>query len=243
MTKLNQIIAVTNGKKSQTEKTLTEVYHKLQKPELFNGISRKYTPLDDDGETMPSEEKLPQFKVSDSIDIAKDALRELMDLVATQDTANTVAKSDIVVNGAVVVKDVPVTNLLFLEKQLGDINTFISKLPTLDNSERWVFDDNADCFVTKPVASNRNVKKLRNHIKVEATDKHPAQVDVYTDDVKVGTWSTVKFSTCIDMKRKNELLVRVRELIDGVKFAREAANQVEVTKVNIGDKVLDYIFK
>jgi hypothetical protein len=31
-------------------------------------------------------------------------------------------------------------------------------------------------------------------VKAEATEKHPAQVEVYHEDVVVGQWKTVKFS-------------------------------------------------
>lgn len=241
--KLNQIIAVTNGKKTQSEKNLTEIYHRLQKPELFNGLSRRYTPLDEDGETLPSEEKVPQYNVKDAIASAKSTLTELINVVATQDVANTQAKADIVVDDTVVLQNVPVTHLLFLEKQLVDIQTFVSKLPTLDPSERWTYDNNVDCFVASPTKSNRNIKKFRNHVKVEATDKHPAQVDVYTEDVKVGSWETTKFSTCVDAKRKNELLSKVKQLIEAVKFAREAANSMEVSKVNYADNILNFVFE
>jgi len=241
-TKLNQVIAVANGKKSQAEKTLTEIYHRLQKPELFNGLSRKYTPLDEEGETQPSEEKLPQFNVTDSIDAAKSVLTELINIVATQDTANTQAKADVVVDEKVILKDVPVTHLLFLEKQLTDIGTFVSKLPTLDSSERWNYDSSVDCYVTVPVKSNKSKKVYRNHVKAEATEKHPAQVEVYTEDVKVGTWETTKFSTCVDAKRKNELQSRVKQLQEAVKFARENANSIEVKKVNFADGILDFVF-
>lgn len=243
MTKLNQIIAVANGKKTQCEKALTEIYQKVQKPELFQGLSRKYTPLDEEGETLPTEEKFPQFNVNDAIKQASVALSELINVVATQDYANTTAKANVEVDGVVVLRDVPVTHLLFLEKQLVDINTFVSKLPVLDSSERWVFNQNTDCFSTNPTKSNRNVKKLRNHVKAEATDKHPAQVDVYTEDVKVGEWSTTKFSTAIDAKRRNEILLRVKKLSEAVKFAREQANMQEVTKVDNASDLLNFIFK
>ena len=55
MTKLNQIVAVVNGKKSRAQKQLTEVYKKPQKPGLFEGISRTYQPSDEEGETLPAE--------------------------------------------------------------------------------------------------------------------------------------------------------------------------------------------
>ena len=40
----------------------------------------------------------------------------------------------------------------------------------------------------------RTKKVPRNHVKAEATEKHPAQVEVYYEDVAVGYWTTVKFS-------------------------------------------------
>jgi hypothetical protein len=40
MPKLNQIVAVVAGKKSDAEKTITEIYHKVKKPQLFEGITK-----------------------------------------------------------------------------------------------------------------------------------------------------------------------------------------------------------
>jgi len=63
-TKLNQVIAVVFGQKSETEKTLTEVYHAFQKSELFTGLARTYTPKNaDDGDTKPPEWKTAQASV------------------------------------------------------------------------------------------------------------------------------------------------------------------------------------
>ena len=76
--KLNQIIAVVGGKKTQTEKKMTEIYHKIQKPTLFEGISRTYHPLDEEGEMFPPETKNIQYSVSDSLEEAKKALVELL---------------------------------------------------------------------------------------------------------------------------------------------------------------------
>jgi hypothetical protein len=240
--KLNQIIAVVNGKKTQLEKALTGVYQKIQKPELFSGLSRNYTPLSDGDELLPSEEKFPQYTGNEAIAEAKSVLTELIDSVATQDTANTHANADVVVDGVTVLSQVPVTHLLFLEKQLVDLHTFVSKIPVLDPSERWVFDSNVNYYVTQPVETNRNKKVYKNHVKAEATDKHPAQVEVYTEDVKVGTWKTVKFSGAISAKEKQNFLKRVKQLQEAVKFAREDANSCVVKQVKEAEKILDFVF-
>lgn len=243
MTKLNQIVAVVNGKKTKVQKALTDVYHKIQKAELFQGISRTYKPLNEDGETQPPEQKLVQYTVGEAIKEAQNALTELLDVVLTQDNANTQAKADIVVDGQVVATQVPVTYLLFLEKQLVDLHTFVSKLPVLDMGDTWFFDSNRNNYATPAFATNRTKKVYRNHVKAEATEKHPAQVEVFTEDVKVGEWSTVKFSGCVPAQDKQEMLVRVSKLQEAVKFARESANSIDIEQQNIGEKLFDFVFK
>lgn len=52
MPKLNQIIAVANGKKSQAQSELTRIHHTLAKGELLGGISRTYRPKDEEGERL-----------------------------------------------------------------------------------------------------------------------------------------------------------------------------------------------
>lgn len=241
-TKLNQIIAVVNGKKTRVQKGLTELYHKLQKAELFSGLSRRYTPLDDEGETLPPETTLVKVKVEDVISEGRSLLSELIDVVATQDYANCVARADVVVDDKVVLKDVPVTHLLFLEKQLVDLATFIEKFPTLDPSEEWSWDASRNCFATRPSQTVKTKKVMRNHVLAEATDKHPAQVQTYNEDVKIGEWSTTKFSGSIEPATKSEMLARVRKLQDGVKQAREAANNSEVSSVKVAESLLSYVF-
>ena len=75
-------------------------------------------------------------------------------------------------------------------------------------------------------------------MKAEATEKHPAQVEVYYEDVVVGHWRTVKFSGALPASRVKELLERVDKLQQAVKFAREEANDSEVTDQQIGDRDL-----
>ena len=243
MPKLNQIIAVQNGRKTQAKEVLTHAYHQLQKPDLLSGISRSYKPKDESGEPQPPESKLVQIKVDDIVDRVTRELTELFDIVATQDYANCQAKADIKVDGKTLVSDVPVTNLLFLEKQMTDLQTFIEKLPVLDAGERWNFDAAQDCYASEPFQTTRTKKIPKSHIKYEATKEHPAQVEMYFEDVTVGVWTTVKFSGAIPASEKNRLLERVRTLSDSIKQAREDANGMEVAKKQVGDALLSYIFR
>jgi len=240
--KLNQIIAIEKGTKSRSLQELTEAHHSLQKPAILSGISRTYRPKDEEGEPLPPESTKVQLKAEEIIRQTSEALTKLFDVVATKDWANCTAKADVVVDGKVLLSQIPATYLLFLEKQLVDIHTFIKKLPILDPSETWTFDPSADCWATEPVNTVKTKKIPRNHVKAEATDKHPAQVEVYYEDVVVGTWRTVKFSGALPAKRVNELLARVERLQEAVKFAREEANNIDVEEQKMGEKVFKYLF-
>ena len=242
MAKLNQIIALAAGKKSLAHKAITEAYQGLQKNTLLEGISRTYKPKDDDGEQLPSEKKQVQLKVKDAVRNVASALTELFDIVATQDNANCEAKADIVVEDITLLRSVPVTTLLFLEKQLVDIRTFVEKLPTLDPGESWSYNRDVDYHASEPYQTTKTKKVLKNHVKAEATKEHPAQVETYSEDVIVGYWTTIKFSGAIPASEKNEMLDRVRKLQEAVKCAREEANGMEVEAKKIGNVVLQYVF-
>jgi hypothetical protein len=241
MAKLNQIIAVEKGVKARTQRDLTDAYHRIQKPALMSGISRTYQPRDEEGEQLPAESTKVQVKAEEVLTGAATAMTRLFDVVATKDWANCEARADVVVDGQTVVADVPVSYLLFLEKQLVDLHTFIGKLPLLDAADTWTFDDSADVWRTDPVGTARTKKVPRNHVKAEATEKHPAQVEVYTEDIIVGTWTKVAFSGAMPARRVNELLERVEKLQKAVKYAREEANGIEVTDQSVGAGVFEYL--
>lgn len=243
MPKLNQILAIVAGYKKDAEKTITEAYHLIQKPDLFSGLSRKYQPKDENGDQQPSESKVVQIKTNELIKRVSSELANMFDIVATQDAANCEAKADIVVNGTVLVPAVPVTYLLFLEKQLLNVRAFIEKLPVLDPSEVWTFNPNQDYYASEPSMTLKSKKVPKNNVKYEATKEHPAQVEMYYEDVTAGTWTAIKFSGAIPAKDKNGFLDRVNILSNAVKCAREEANGMEVKKVEVGNKLLKFVFE
>jgi len=242
MAKLNQVIALEKGTKSRAMVDLTDAHHSLQKVTMLAGIARTYRPRDEEGEQYPPESTRVQLKAEAVIRKTSETLTKLFDVVAIKDWANCQAKANVVIDGQTLLFDVPATYLLFLEKQLVDLHTFIKKLPVLDPSETWAFDQSADVWATEPVMTTKTKKVPRNHIKAEATDKHPAQVDVYYEDITVGHWRTVKFSGALPAHRVNELLSRVIKLQEAVKVAREEANAIEVRDVKVGESVLGYLF-
>ena len=203
--KLNQIIAVEKGVKSKAFADLSEAHHAVQKTGPLAGLSRAYQPKDEEGEQLPAESTRVQIKSEDILREVAGTLTRLFDVTATKDWTNCVARADVVVDGRTIAAGVPVTYLLFLEKQLVDMHTFVKKLPVLDAAESWIRDDSTDSWRTEAVRTNRTKKVPRNHVKAEATEKHPAQVETYMEDVVVGYWKTLKFSGALPSIRAAQL--------------------------------------
>lgn len=227
MAKLNQIIAIEKGIKSRIYGGLTELHKTLQKPELFNGFSKNYQKLAEDGEDLPPESKRVQFTVPDVLRAVERGLTEHFDVTARKDWSNCNAKATIMVDGFRIVEDVPVTFLLFLEKQLTDLHTMVKTLPVLDIADDWKQDINSGFFKTDEVKTHRTKKMQRPIVLYDATAEHPAQTNIITEDVLAGHWVTVKQSGAMPRPEKLALLGRVEKLLQAVKQAREAANMVD----------------
>jgi hypothetical protein len=240
-TKLHQIIAVEKGVKQRVEKNVTALYQEMQKPVLFEGMAKAYEKRDEAGEDFPDERQLVQRNASEMMAEIAAQCTELWDIVAQKDQANCLAKADVVVDGAVLLQQVPATHLLFLEKQLVDMQTAIGTLPVLDAAYAWTPDPASGNFKSEVVKTTKMKKVNKPLVLYPATEQHPAQTQLVTEDVQTGTWNTVKYSGAIMMQRKKELLRRVRELIKAVKFAREEANSVEVPKTQVGKALFGYL--
>lgn len=243
--KIHQLIAIADSRKKRATEALTQFYHEFQKDaSRYSGIQRTYRPAQEGGEVFPAEEKGVQQSVVAGLQGVTGLLAEAIDTTYAIDVANSTAKADVVFDGQTVVKDVPVITLIYLEKRFTDIRTAISKLPTLDPVETWNYDENAGAYKSKPMETAKTKKVLRNHVKAEATDKHPAQVETYSEDVTVGWWTTTKLSGAIHARDKATYLDRVTRLIEAVKIAREAANQASVeANKQLGKSLLDLVFK
>ena len=240
--KLNQLIAILNGVKQSSAKAATEAYQLCQKPALFQGLSRTFAPREDDGYVYPSESQKITLKASDVIDKFIAARSEFFDLAATQDFANTKACASIVVDGRVVLADVPVPYLLFLEKQLQDVKTFIGAIPMLPVDKEWDYDSNRDCYVTEPKQTTKTKKITKPIVLYEATKEHPAQVKEASEDVIEGTWNLVEFSGALPASRINELKLRVDKLLKAVIQAREEANNMDVDQQQSASAIFGYLF-
>jgi hypothetical protein len=240
--KLNQILAIEKGIKTRVYAEFSELHQATQKAALMNGFHKSYQPRDEEGETYPPESQKVQHNANEVLERVGVSLAELFDITATKDWTNCNARADVVVDGRPLVKDVPATYLLFLEKQLTDLHTFVSKMAELDPGSDWSVDPGTGLYKTEQTLTQRTKKVQRPITLYEATKEHPAQTQLITEDVVAGTWMTIKYSGAIPAPRKKQLLGRIEKLSNAVKFAREQANAAEATDKKLGKEVFDFLF-
>lgn len=240
--KLSQILAIEKDTRQRCSTILKEVHRRSNTPDAFGGFDRTYRPKnDEDTETLPSESRKVRHTTNESLDEVRAALTELWDVSATRDYSNLNAVSDVTVDGITVLEGAPTTFLLFMEKQLENLRTFVGSLPELDSAEDWERDEEAGLWKSRPVQTHRTRKQAKPIVLYEATEKHPAQTQMISEDVHVGFWTTVKNSGGISRTRKQTLLRRINRLRGAVKQAREAANTVEITDAKVAEKIFDFV--
>lgn len=239
--KLHQITAILKGIKARLYAEVTALHKEAQKPEPYIGLIKTYRKKDDDGEEFNEPGKKVTLTAPDVLKKLAKLSIETFDTTAQQEWANTKAKADVVVDGQTLLTQVPVTYLLFIEKQTIDIRTFVDKMPTLDESRDWTQDPNGNLYRTSPASSHKTKKVQRAIVKYDATKEHPAQTEMITEDVIIGWWDTTHLSGALPIPRKELLLERIDKLLKAVKIAREMANDQEVSNHEVGEKVFGYL--
>ena len=232
--KLNQVLAVEKTVKSKREDEFTKLYQDIQKADLVSGMSRSYQPKDDDGERLPAENKRVQIKVEDAIARAATAMKEVFNVTALKDATNCAAVADVVVDGETLLKGVPATHLLWMEKKLLAFQDFVNRLPVLSQDTAWTHDAGQGLYRAEPVHTVKTKKKEDFKVVVPPTKEHPARVEKVVEDVTVGTWTTTNLSGAIPESRKRQLQERVEKYMKAVKEARETANQTTVVELATG---------
>lgn len=244
MTKLHQVLAVERDVKQTTNRRITDGYQILQKLPLLSGIAKTYKPIDEDGERFPADNQLVQVRAVDVLTETQGEFERLWDTIATKDWANLTATADVELeDGTVILAGAPTTYLLWLEKQLDDMHTIFTKLPTLDPTEQWSWSPQQNCWVTAEQETHKSKKIPRVLLKAPATDKHQADTEVWHEDSVVGYWTTVKYSGALRASDKRALLDRVIELREAVKVARSKANEAEIDQRKIAGPILDHLFE
>lgn len=240
MKRLSQVLAVEKQAKNKANDLGSETLSLFKKQDMFTGWTKDFLPLNEDAEMLPSDNKPVIHSVTHKLHEWMKAYSELLDVTLTKDTGNLEAQGTITLGTKEVT--LPVTYLIWLEKQVFDLKQVLEALPVLDNTKQWRKDEASGQWRTEPARTSRYKKKKVPLVKYPATDKHPAQVDVIEEDVLQGHWSAVFSSTAVPQSAKDDLVSKVESLLKQVKEAREEANSKKVEDKKISNLLLSWLF-
>ncbi len=238
---LSQFLAV----RKETVHLYTEARSTIQKlfarSTVFNGSTRIYRPKDENGEQDAPKSVPGQTRGTDVYQQLDSVIRQFVDTIATCEYGEAQARASVVVDGMVILRDAPAIFLIQFERFLDELITLVKQTPLLDVSEHWTFNAEQNCYISDEVLIGRTKKMPRPIVKAEATDRFPAQVDMWTDDVTVGFYHEVKRSSALPAKTVDDLVARLHKLKQHVTFAREEANRADVELQTVAETVLAYL--
>lgn len=242
---LGQLVAVERATRQLDNEYGSKIKHGL-KDASVTGQVKTYRPFNEtptEAERLPAQFVEVQKKVEDALDEARKYSVPAMDIVASKDTTNTRAKADVIVAGRVLIPEVPVSHLLWLEKYLNEWRGFLAVLPTLKPDRHWE-RDSTDTRLSRARTEEtvRTKKEVRGVILAPATDKHPAQAQAVQEDVPIGVYETTVLSGAVTETRKKELLDNLNKVQLAVKEAIAVANRTAASDVHEGNKVFEFIF-
>lgn len=243
---LHELLAAETDLRGQAGKILLETKQNFAKSELFSGLIQTCIPFSDADASIATEGSRAEVvtTVPKRLQYTADKLVEYYDAVYQKEATNQLAKSDIVVDGQVLARDVPATVLLGLETKLTEFRSAIDGMPTLDAKRAWKPDSQGRAGIWENEHDEeklRTKKVTKDIVVIPPTEKHPGQARQAVEDVAIGKWVTKSFSGAVTSARAAKILSRLDTLIRAVKAARQRANTQPIVKGNIGKSLFDYI--
>jgi hypothetical protein len=249
MPKLHEVLAVEKTRANAATKLLDETATKFRKEHFFAGHIKTLRMLADSPanaaiEAASRDDKALPTTVPETLEYALKFWADAEDVTFAKNRTNQIANADLLFHGAVLVPNVPVDELLGLEVRLEKLRHVIDAMPILDASREWSLSSSGRkgeyVSVTSEVTS-KTEKVSTPVILYEATDHHPAQIQVVNTDKVIGTFTKLLISGAASSKQKADAVSTIDELLVEVKQARQRANSVEIINEKIGSTITDLI--
>lgn len=247
MGKLHELLAVESDLEGHYKRIVAETTGVFKKGEHFTGSHKTLSMFDDDRQReaeAAEEHKEMATTVKRKLDYSEEAIVKYLDVVLQKESTNQEAKADLVVDGEILLSNVPATFLLGLENKLKYIRSMYEAIPTLSPSVEWKKDPSMgeDVYVAvHEEKANKTQKMIKHQVLVQPTKEHPAQIEKWTEDTPVGVFSTRRWSGMLSPREKMVLLTKIDNLYRAVKEARQRANCQEVKNLTIGKVLFNYI--
>lgn len=247
---LAQVIAAEAAARALANKELGALDKSAQKADLFNGFTETYRPFSETPQEaesgikqLPSRGNSVQLVAHAMLEEFLAAMTPAVDLALAKDGANCNARASVTVEGEVLLRDVPATHLLHMEKVLADLATFIGHLPVQDPREAWSGQPDGTRATGETFTVRDEVKKVSLQLH-PGNDKHPPQAAIIEETTPVGRWTKVKHTGALAPEQKRDLVRRVNALRAAFRDALHEANRIAVTeeRVSEGAVIAGYIF-
>lgn len=248
MAQLHELLAVEKDIKATAEKILTEAQALFSnKKDHFQGAKKTYHPyVQEDNDRPEGGIKPVVTTVDQKLGYIFPYLVKQFDHIIQKEKTDAIAKASIIIETEdgqtnTIASDVPVIALVQYETLLTRIRGVLENIPTLDPAFEWSKDSTDGLYKTNEIIRQRTRKTNRPIVLYAATDKHPAQTQMVTEDVPVGDWKEIATSGAYSPIEKSRLLARVDMLIEAVKRARARANKTDTVNDKIGQVLVNFI--
>lgn len=245
--KLHELLGSQSQVFTQATKVRTDLQTTFDKrPLLFGERIVKFQPSEEGVQAAIESQSSIQSTIAKELRWFTDLVAKALDSEATIDIGNTKAKADVVLDdGTTLLTGLPATQLLQLDKRLGEVLQFVQTVPTLDPAKGFTLapDRGEGIYIAREVHKKRTRKDQAALVLLAPTVQHPGSAVQITKDVEIGTIVEQEWSSLITPATKSLMLERVEELRRAVKQARARANDIEVADVKIGKTLLDYVFQ
>lgn len=241
MKKLHELLSVEPDLRNEAQKISGEVRETLADPKRVHGMIRTFRPIVEDEDPLPDERVEMLTTVKNELGRYDEAMGKFIDSAVSKEATNTIASATLRLGESKY--ELPATALLNLENRLAEIRKVYAAIPTLDPAEVWNYDENLEVYVADTRMAYKTRKVPKTHVSVEATKEHPAQVEIYHEDIRVGEREQITHSGALTLARKRVLLGRIDDMLKEVKQARQRANDIEVKEIEIADLIFGVINK
>lgn len=227
--RLFELLVVEPQLKTQCETTRADLKNTFEKKRHHFEEKRKTFQSSEDSGAAPvvEEQSDIQTNVADELEWLAGIWSKALDTTLQIAAGNAWAKADVVLDdGTELLKDVPATALLALEKRLGDIHQLILTIPTLDPAKGFTPDPDKgrNIYKARDVRKTRTKKVQEVITLAAATPEHPAQAQLVSVDKPIGYLIEQEWSGLITPSAKGDMIERVEELRRAFKAALHRAN-------------------
>lgn len=253
-TKLHELLAVEADVEGKYKRIVAETTKDFKdKPALFMGSVRTLAMFEEGDKTdYPAEHQEMTTTVRERLMYTAKSIIPYFDTLFRKEKTNGIASSDVIVDGVVLMENVPATFLLGMENRLAKLREMYECIPTLPIGVAWEPDPSRGTDVykmTHPEEKMKTAKKFQHQVLVPAMfppEGHggqslPAQIEKWEEVENVGKFTKEVWTGVLPSAKKAAILERIDKLIRAVKQARQRANRADVVTDKIGDTIISFI--